>query len=136
MKSRSSLDPRPVSEAQVLKAVKQFLEAKGFRVFRRNTGAVVGSYTSKRTGKTNKRFVRFSEPGMADLYGWSTYGTLGKSNHNIKPGTHLEVEIKGPGKYLTDRQDAWMRLAAAGNCIAFWCDSVEMCDAKLKEWGI
>ena len=124
-------DPRKVTEADVLKAVKQLLEAKGFRCFRRNTGAVRATYTSTRTGKKSERFVRFSEPGMADLWGWAPEQRLGGFL-----GKHFEIEIKAPKKRPSLEQQGWLEFAYNGGCIAFWADSVEMAEAKLKEWGL
>ena len=115
-------DPRKVTEADVLKAVKHLLEAKGFRVFRRNTGAVRASYTSTRTGKTSERFVRFSEPGQSDLYGWATQ-KVKMGSISIPPGTHIEVEVKRPGEKPNAEQQTWLYLANCNHCFAFWCDS-------------
>lgn len=129
-------DPHKGSEAAVLKAVKQLLEARGFRVFRRNTGAFRGEYRSKRTGKVRQRFVRFSEPGMADLWGWLVLPPRTKNGDHGLLGLHIEVEIKAPGRTPTATQHAWLNEATAYGAMALWCDSVEMCEEKLKEWGI
>lgn len=130
-RTRKARDPRKVSEAAVLKAVKLLLEARGFRVFRRNTGAFRGEYRSKRTGKVSRRFVRFSEPGMADLWGWCRNG-----KGYIYGGTHIEVEIKKPGQIPSARQSEWLNRVHDDGGMSMWCDSVKMCETKLKEWGL
>jgi hypothetical protein len=120
--SLSKRDPRPVAEGAVLKAVKQFCYYRGIHLYRRNIGAMKGSYKGK------PWFVKFSEPGMADLSGWTV--------EDPQPGRHVEVEVKAPGKKPSAAQLAWLEQARAGGCVAFWCDSTEMCEAKLKEWGL
>lgn len=133
-------DPRRISEAAVLKAVKALLEARGFRVFRRNTGAFRGEYRSKRTGKVSQRFVRFSEPGMADLWGWAKrdqqFWNKVQPNEFIRAGDHIECEVKAPGEKLSLVQATWLAQAEKEGCLVLWADSVEMCEAKLKEWGL
>lgn len=104
-------------------AVKQLLELRGYRVFRRNTGAVAGEYTTK-AGAVHKRFIRFAEPGQSDLYGWRK-----------KDGKHLEVEVKKPGSYTKPErwalQQAYLEQARGEGCIAFWCDSLATAIFKL-----
>lgn len=51
----------PVREADVLKAVTDYLAAKRIWFERRNTGAFKGEHNGRR------RFVRFSRPGTADV---------------------------------------------------------------------
>lgn len=97
-------------ESDVLKAVMDYLGAQGFTVFRRNTGAMVAG----------KRFVRFSQPGMADLWGVDR-----------RTGRHIEVEVKRPGEKPTPLQAAWLEAMRKAGAVAFWCDSVDDCRAKL-----
>ena len=108
------------TETALVKAIIQLLQAHGFMAFRRNTGAVTTSYTRK-DGVTRDRFFRFSEPGMADIWGWQR-GT----------GRHIEVEVKRPGLKPTSLQLQWLQMAQERGCIAFWCDSMEMAEKKLK----
>ncbi len=121
---KSPLNP---TEHDIQTAVMQLLSARGFRVFRRNTGAMKSSYTTK-DGVTKNRFVRFSEPGMADMYGW-------KVACRDFPAVHLEVEVKRPGKKPSATQEEWLRNSILNGCVAFWCDSVKMCDEKLRDFG-
>jgi len=117
MKSRA---PK-AKEGELVKAVMQLLQVYGFRVFRRNTGAVTTSYTRK-DGVTKERFFRFSQPGMSDIWGY-----------HISTGQHIEVEVKRAGLKPTPLQTQWLQDADEAGCIAFWCDSMESAEAGLKE---
>ena len=85
------------------------------KLYRRNTGAMSGTYNGK------KRFVRFSEPGQADLWG-------------VQPKTarHCEIEIKRPGQKPTEAQYAWLFSCEALGAIAFWADSIESFDRQYR----
>ncbi len=85
------------------------------KLYRRNTGAMSGIYNGK------KRFVRFSEPGQADLWG-------------IQPKTarHCEIEIKRPGQKPTEAQLEWLRTCQSLGGIAFWCNSIEQFDGLYR----
>ena len=106
-------------EGELVKSVMALLQAHGFQVFRRNTGAVTTDYTRK-DGSTRERFVRFSVPGMADIWGWQ-----------VLTGRHIEVEVKRPGLKPTPLQEQWLQSARDGGAIAFWCDSMAMAEAGL-----
>jgi hypothetical protein len=109
-----------VREQDVLRAIKQYLELRGFRMYRRNTG---GAY-AMRLGRD--QFVRFSEPGAADLTG-----------REIGTGRTIEVEVKRAGGRTNPQrerlQQAWLDLAKRDGCIAFRAASVEDCEAALVE---
>jgi hypothetical protein len=93
-------------ERDVQKAAVAVLEALGCVVHRRNTGVMEASYRGKR------RFVRFSEPGSADL--WAITGA----------GIHLEIEVKRPGERPTEAQVAWLLAHnGIGRAAAFWVDN-------------
>ena len=106
-------------EGELVKSVMQLLQAHGFQVFRRNTGAMTSNYTRK-DGSTRERFVRFSEPGMSDIYGWQ-----------VLTGRHIEVEVKRRGVKPTPLQEQWLELARDAGCIAFACDSMESAEEEL-----
>ena len=112
-----------MKESDVLRAVSDLLAAKGFAVFRRNTGAFAGTYR-KKDGTLTRRFLRFSQPGMADLYGWDR-----------KTGRHLEVEIKATGKPIPITQSTWLAMAWEQGCVAFAADSAEDALLKLRGYG-
>jgi hypothetical protein len=101
-------------ESDVLKAVMDYLSAQGFVMFRRNTGAMKASHGGK------SRFIRFSQKGMADLWGVQK-GT----------GRHIECEVKAPGKRPSPEQVAWLQQCIEIGCIAFWCEGVEECKTAL-----
>jgi hypothetical protein len=85
------------------------------KLYRRNTGAMSGTYNGK------KRFVRFSEPGQADLWG-------------IEPNTgrHIECEIKRPGQKLTEAQNDWLVECQLRGAIAFMADSIESFEVNYR----
>ncbi len=85
------------------------------KLYRRNTGAMPATYNGK------KRFVRFSEPGQADLWGIQP-----------KTGRHVECEIKRQGKTPTDLQELWLGECRLAGAIGLWCDSVESFDWKYR----
>ena len=97
-------------ESDVLKAVMDYLGAQGFSMFRRNTGVMMAG----------KRFVRFSSPGMADLWGLDR-----------RTGRHIEVEVKRLGQKPTPVQSAWLEAMRKAGAVAFWCDSVSACREAL-----
>ena len=112
-----------VRESDVLRAIKAYLEFRGFRCYRRNTG---GAYAMRLGGR--EQFVRFSEPGAADLTG-----------REIGTGRAIEVEVKRPGGRTNPQrqlqQQAWLDLAKRDGCIAFRAASVEECEAALEAYG-
>lgn len=86
------------------------------RVWRRNVGAVVGTY------KGRSRFMRFGEAGMADIEG-------------IGPdGVHIEVEIKAPGGKLSEAQLAWLVRCRQDGAFAFTSDSVDAAVVALRNY--
>src|SRR5512143_3504740 len=106
-------------ETDIVRAVKHYLELRGFAVFRRNVG---GAYSGL-------SFVRFSEPGQADLYGWER-----------STGRHLECEVKVPGARTKPTRDAlqreWLARAKRDGVIALRVASVLEADEQLAEYGI
>lgn len=109
-------------ERDVKRAIIDYLRMRGFRVFVRTVG---GAY-AMRLGR--EQFVRFSEPGAADLTGWE-----------IGTGRAIEVEIKRPGGRTNPQRQAlqqrWLDQARRDGCIAFRASSVEECEAALEEYG-
>lgn len=104
-------------EADIQRAIADFLSLRGFRVFRRN---VMGIVPMPKGG-----VVRVGVRGQSDLFGWLR-GT----------GRALEVEVKRPGKSPNPFQRAWLANAKADGVIAFVAHSVEECAERLKEFGI
>ncbi len=111
-----------VRETDIVRSIRGYLELRGFRIFRRNVG---GAY-AMRLGR--EQFVRFSEPGAADLTGWE-----------IGTGRAIEVEVKVPGARTDPRrhalQQAWLEQAKRDGLIAFRASSVQECEARLEEYG-
>lgn len=120
-KPRKPKAPRPL-EAEVQKACMAILEARGWRVFRRNTGAMPGTYNGKR------RFIRFAEKGQSDLYGFIPK----------RGGQHFECEIKRPGERPTLEQVEWLLKCHWAGTVAFWVSSAEECERvarRINEGG-
>lgn len=114
--------PPSIREQDVLRAIQDFLNYRGFRVRRRN----VGGAFAMRLGR--EQFVRFSEPGAADLTGWE-----------VGSGRAIEVEVKRPGARTHAKrqllQQQWLDSAKRDGVIAFRASSVEEADARLAEFG-
>ena len=88
-------------ESEILKAILQYLGARGILAFRANTGAFVGEYKGKR------RFVRFGERGMPDI-------------HGVLPGGRaLYIEVKGPTGRLSPWQVAQIDRLRRQGALAF-----------------
>jgi hypothetical protein len=73
-------------------------------VMRMNTGVAVYGEGDQ------KRFVRFSIPGVSDIVG------------QLKDGRFFAVEVKRPGKEPTDDQWAFLRNVAQNGGLAGWVD--------------
>lgn len=93
-------------ESDVLASCRAMLEARGCRVERRNTGA--WKIVDERTGKA--RWVRFGDPGGADLFGC------------FPDGRHFELEVKRLDERPRLEQVRWLREANRWGP-AFWVDS-------------
>ena len=98
----------------MLRTCAAILRAYGWRVFRRNTGAMAAVYNGKR------RYVRFAEKGQADLYGWIP-GVRGG------PARPFECEIKRPGSAPRVDQMDWLRRCSRDGVVAFWVDGSAAC---------
>jgi hypothetical protein len=109
-----------ISETEIVRAVKSYLELRGFRVQRRNVG---GAYNA------SLQFVRFSEPGAADLTGWQ-----------IGTGRHLECEVKKMGARTNPKRDQqqreWLSRAKGDGAITLRVSSVQEADEQLAEFGL
>lgn len=101
-------------EAPVLKVVLDYLNLLPDCIaWRQNTGG--RSWVDAR-GK--KRVVRYGKVGQGDITG-------------LLRGYRLEVETKAEGEEPGDKQYEWMSMIRRFGGIAFWCDSLEMCQLKL-----
>lgn len=103
------------TEKQVQDLILEWLgyQKKTF-VWRQNSGARIGSYTSKKTGITKKHMFRASAPGASDILG-------------IYRGFPLAIEVKKQGGKATDLQVKFLRdfaLAGGISIIAHSLDEV------------
>lgn len=86
-----------ISEKQVMKEVKQWLDLKGFLCYRMNTGAA--SYTDQHG---RNRFVKFGSKGMADFM-------------VLHDGHAIFLELKGSqGKQTYDQRNFQSDVELAG----------------------
>jgi hypothetical protein len=91
---------------------------------RMNTGAMPSSYTTK-SGRTNKRFVRFAFKGCSDIIG------------QLKTGHFLAVEVKRPGNTATDEQEAFLgRVSKAGGLAVLAYSAEEVQEALERFEGL
>lgn len=74
-----------VCESAVLNACIRWLYLHGCDIIRNNTGSVRQSYTSKKTGQTKWRRIKYGKPGAGDILALSPKGRW------------VEVECKGSG---------------------------------------
>jgi len=76
------------TENDLKKAIMDYLAARRVFHWRNNTGAMFGTYKGK------KRFFRFGHRGSGDIF-------------ILHRGKFFSVELKSPGKYPTEDQQAW-----------------------------
>jgi hypothetical protein len=110
-KKRAKRETTP--EKDVLRRCMARLGHLGWRAFRRNVGAV---RFVESNDEEKARFIRFSEPNQADIWG--------KTRH----GRHFEIEIKRPGKVPTAGQMEWLRYmntSRPDDSVAFWVTDAE-----------
>lgn len=87
---------RSVPESDVVRAVLDYLSSKGAYSWRNNTGSVAAEYKGK------QRFIRFSEPGAADVFA-------------VYRGMFLAFECKTELGMVSEEQHAWrQRIEEAG----------------------
>lgn len=103
----------PAREASLQKSGIQFLKDHGIWAYRRNTGAFAAEYHGQR------RFLRFAEPGQADVWGI------------LPDGRHIEVEFKRKGQRPTLAQARWL-LSCNIRCPAFWVDNLDALETTIK----
>jgi hypothetical protein len=85
-------------EQDILNQCLQWLQLKGYHVWRQNQGGMKASYKGK------SRFIKFcSMPGVSDIIGFSPNATF------------VAVEVKRPGKETrSDQEDFLNRVREAG----------------------
>lgn len=99
-------------ESEIQKACIDWLNTiPGVKVWRQNTGA----FAMPATERHQRRFLRFSQKGAADISG-------------IGPeGVRIEIEVKRQGNKPTPAQWEWLEMIDAGGGIAFCADSLRDC---------
>ncbi len=99
-------------QAAVLDWVNTLPETRAWRV---NVGA-----REYRKSNGKRGIVYFGQPGMADLSG-------------LCHGIRLECEVKRLGEKPTPLQVQWLDFIRTYGGIAFWTDSLDSCQAQLRE---
>ena len=107
----------PQREADVQRAVVEFLAYRGFFLYRQNAGGIVE--------KEGGGYIRLAPEGASDWVGW-----------HKGSGRAIQCEIKAPGKKPSPMQRAWLATAEAHGVIAFFADSVEMAETELRRFGV
>lgn len=100
-----------VKEADVLKAIQQYLTYKGIFYYRNNSGAY----------QQDNRFIKFGKAGSADLvciYPGEIKSQLGR-------GLMWMVEVKKPGGILSPAQIDFLKAVRAHGGIATVAESVD-----------
>lgn len=103
-----------MTETELCKQVKDFLEIKGLPIYRNNTGAV----------KTGKRFVRFGTVGSPDFIG-----------HDFA-GRYVGIECKVGSNKQSQGQVEFERVCNKYNAIYILCYNLDDLEKKLKEKGV
>jgi hypothetical protein len=101
-------------EAEVQRAIVAVLKFHGLKVWRSNTGAFTGEHNGR------KRFIRFGEPGMSDLFAL------------LPTGRFACVEVKRPGAKPTPAQLAFLMEINAAGGFALWASSAATVDHAIR----
>ncbi len=116
---RASPSVRPKRESEIQRAILDYLElVPGVTVWRQNTGAMFGVYKGKRWA------VRFGQPGLPDILGWVTCPVIERGGV-CQLARFLAIEVKAPGKRLSDAQAAFMGSVRAAGGVAIVARGVE-----------
>lgn len=103
-----------ITEAQVSKAIVDFLRAEGWRVERLQSGLF------RQPGKNGKR-VRIGEPGRADYFAVRV-PSRGPYEDLIQ---FFYFEVKAPRKKPTAKQQRWLEDRRRERFLAVWFDSFD-----------
>ncbi len=121
-------------ESIILKACLELLSHLGITAWRSNSGGVSGTYTSKRTGKTRKRFIKFAGiEGLSDITGILSH--IRDGDGNTHRGVFLAIETKAPGNCPTDKQLAYLQLINRMGGVALCVHSTDELLTDLRECG-
>lgn len=118
---RPAAQPPAAAEREVVRDCLAYLRLRGVLAWRQNTGAFAGEYKGRR------RFVRFGEPGMADIA-----GVITPRFDPRQAGRSIFVECKRPvGGRLSDDQRAFLDNARAAGALALVVTSASELAAML-----
>lgn len=99
-----------MKEAEVQKAILDYLAARHVLSFRMNTGAVSATYNGK------NRFMRFGTPGMADILAFPTFGTCrsipmrgGYYDVTLTEQVPTWIEVKAPKGVQSELQKSFQK---------------------------
>ena len=91
-------------ETKIVRSIRiRLLHRFGIRLWRRNCGGFKDSYG---------HHIRYGSPGQSDLYGVMP-----------RTATHVEIEVKRPGKRPTPLQLRWLRHMTDLGAVAYWSDN-------------
>ena len=109
---------RPL-EAEVMREIKQFLDAKRIFFFRQNSGAY----------KDGERYIKFGAAGVSDFVALFPGDTNGNG-----AGRFWYIESKRPGGRLSDSQLEFIRLARVHGAVITIAESSYDLETQLKDW--
>ena len=116
------------TEAQIQRAILEYLKLKGVFCWRQNSGAF------RLHGAGGDRFVRAGFPGISDILGILRLAVqLDGPTQRWYNGRFLAIEVKRPGQKPTPDQQAFLAAVKANGGVAFIATSVE--DVR-KELGL
>jgi len=111
------------TERNLQHAILEFLAYRKIYAWRSNTGAFPAAYTSKATGLTTRRFIRFGKPGISDILGILPDGKL------------LAIEVKSPsGGRLRPEQVDFLDAITKNHGVAGMAKSIEDVETLLTEY--
>ena len=119
------------TEAQIQRAVLEYLKLRGVFCWRQNTGSFRMNYNGK------DRYIKVGFPGISDILGilprwWYPGGKSGLvraigTPTSIPPdvGQFIAIEVKRPGQKPTLDQQAFLAAVKANGGIAFVATSID-----------
>ena len=118
---------RITPEGSVMKAVTDLLEAYRIPYWRMNAGNRIGSYASKRTGKTTHWCIRGHQPGTADLLAAPRALRIPGGLWLDGAPSYLWIEVKAPnGRQSVEQEqfEAFVRSQSMNYIVARSSDDV------------
>lgn len=115
---------REAKEADIQRAILEYLRLLGVFCWRVNSGAITAQHNGKR------RFLRFNgAAGCSDLVGLLPA-------HCSRPGVFLALEVKRPGRKPTEQQAAFLDAIRAAGGVAAVVSSLDDVVQLMRQVGV